>query len=81
MEKKEDKDTRYFIDVDMKTQTILNWDYGQREILVAQKLSAPFHLRIFITRGQYSKLVKMHSNLENIFPVHQNVDNFHQCQE
>jgi hypothetical protein len=55
MRKKEDKNTRYFIDVDIQTRTVLNWDYGQRDKL-AQKLPNPFHRRIFVTKGQYHKL-------------------------
>jgi len=57
MRKKEDKNTRYFIDLDLKTRRIINWDYGQRDML-AQKLEEPFHKRIFITKGQYNKLEK-----------------------
>lgn len=53
--KKEDKDTRYFIDVDLKTRKMLNWDYGQRQNL-AQELDEPFQTRIFITKGQYNKI-------------------------
>jgi hypothetical protein len=60
MRKKEDKNTRYFIDVDLNTRKILNWDYDQRDKL-AQKLANPFHRRIFITKGQYNKLVTKHA--------------------
>ncbi len=56
MKKKEDKNTRYFIDLDLKTQKILKCDYDQRENL-EQKLCKPLH-RIFITKGQYNKLDK-----------------------
>lgn len=57
MRKKEDENTRYFIDLDLKTQKILNWDYDQRDKLV-QELTEPFHQRIFISKGQYHKLEK-----------------------
>jgi len=34
--KKEDGDTRYFIDLDLKTGKIPGWDYDRRERLVSQ---------------------------------------------
>jgi hypothetical protein len=52
-----DKNTRYFIDIDLKTRKILNWDYGERDNL-AQELATPFHHRIFISKGQYNKIEK-----------------------
>jgi hypothetical protein len=58
MKKQEDRNTRYFIDLDLKTRKILNWDYDQRDKLVTQKITEPFHRRIFITKGQYNKLEK-----------------------
>ena len=30
MKKKEDKETRYFIDLDLKTQKVLRWDYESK---------------------------------------------------
>ena len=65
MRKKEDKDTRYFIDLDLRTGKILDWDYDQRNKLSVPKLAKPYHHRIFITRGQYNKLEKKHSELSN----------------
>jgi len=58
MKKKEDKDTRYFIDLDLKTRKIINWDCDQRHDLFGQELASPFYHRIFLTRGQYNKLVQ-----------------------
>lgn len=55
MKKKEDKETRYYIDLDLRTRKILTWDYDQRDKLV-QKLENPSHQRVFITKGQYNKL-------------------------
>jgi hypothetical protein len=55
MKKKEDKETRYYIDLALRTRKILNWDYDQRNKLV-QNLENPDHQRIFITKGQYNKL-------------------------
>jgi hypothetical protein len=54
--KKEDKETRYFIDLDLEKRTILNWDYDQRNELV-QELPKPKQ-RVVITKGQYNKLVE-----------------------
>jgi len=58
MKKKEDKNTRYFIDFDLRTRTIINWDYGQRDKLAVQELAQPFHHRVFISKGQYNKFEK-----------------------
>jgi len=41
MTKKQDKNTRYYIDLDLKNRKILNWDYAQRDKLA---------------KGQYNKL-------------------------
>ena len=38
MKKKEDKDTRYYIDLDLKARKILNWNYDQRHKLITEKL-------------------------------------------
>lgn len=56
MDINEDKETRYFIDLDLSSRIILNWDHGQRVDLV-QKLENPLHQRIFISKGQFNKLV------------------------
>ena len=56
MMKKEDKNTRYFIDIDIRTKKILNWNFDKRDKLAVQELSSPFHVRIYITRGRYNKL-------------------------
>ncbi|HBS88434.1 MAG: hypothetical protein A2W91_14890 [Bacteroidetes bacterium GWF2_38_335] len=53
--KPKNKDTRYYIDLDLKNMRIIKWDYDQRQGL-AQTLSDPFHQRIFITKGQYNKI-------------------------
>jgi len=57
MKKTKDKNTRYYIDLDLKTRKIINWDYGQRDKL-SQELTNPSHQRVFITKGQYNKLEK-----------------------
>ncbi len=58
MKRTEDSETRYYIDLDLKTRTIVSWGFDQRATLVKQKAASPFHERIFITRGQYYKIEK-----------------------
>ena len=57
MDRTEDSETRYFIDIDLKTQKVVQWGLGQRETLVSQEMAEPHHHRVFISRGQYHKLV------------------------
>ena len=66
MRKREDSETRYFIDLDLKSGEILSWDYDQRERLVKQGLAKPYHHRVFITKGQYKKLEKKYSEMSEI---------------
>ncbi len=54
--KPKDKDTRYYIDLDLESKKIIGWDYGQRQILIQEKMDDPSCVRIFITEGQYNKL-------------------------
>lgn len=58
MKKTENKETRYFIDIDLKTRKLVHWDYDQRANLKDQKADTPEHHRIFLTKGQYNKLIK-----------------------
>jgi hypothetical protein len=55
MTKTIDSDTRFYIDIDIKTKKVIGWDYGQRQEL-EQELPNQNHRRIFITKGQYNKL-------------------------
>jgi len=50
-----DSDTRFYIDIDIKTKEVIGWNYGRRQELV-QKLPGFSQRRIFITKGQYNKL-------------------------
>lgn len=52
-----DSDTRFYIDIDLKNKLVIQWGYGQRQEL-EQDLPGPNHCRIFITQGQYNKLIK-----------------------
>jgi len=60
MDNKIDTDTRFYIDIDIKNEKILSWDYGNRYVL-AQKLPNPNHCRIFITKGHYNKFKNLKS--------------------
>jgi len=53
---KEDKNTRYVVDINTKTLKIASWHYDHKEKL-AQKLEDPNLHRVFLTKGQYHKLV------------------------
>ena len=55
MTKEINSDTRFYIDVDMRTKKVIDWDYGSRYEL-EQELPNPDHRRIFITKGQFNKL-------------------------
>lgn len=56
MRKREDKNTRYFIDINLTEQKVLGWDFEQRETLASEEASAQHIHRIFISKGQYNKL-------------------------
>ena len=51
----EDKDTRFYIDLDLAAKAIVGWDHGNRHDLV-QDLPLPCQ-RIFVSKGQYNKLL------------------------
>ena len=58
MKEQEDKDTRYFIDLDLRTRRILVWDYDNRHKLARQEPEEPFHHRVYVSKGQFNKLVQ-----------------------
>jgi len=58
MPKQIDANTRFYIDIDIKIKKIIDWNYGQRQD-IEQKLSNPERIRIFITKGQYNKLLNI----------------------
>lgn len=59
----EDGETRYFIDLDLRTRRILDWGFDQRSRLAKQKPESTDHVRIYVTRGQFNKLDKKHREL------------------
>lgn len=66
MKKKEDKNTRYFIDLNLITNEIINWDSDQRDLLAEEKINIPGLHRVFISKGQYNKLVEKNMKLEGM---------------
>jgi hypothetical protein len=65
MPKKEDRDTRYYLDLDLESLAILDWDYDQRQKLFVQRLAKPSHHRVFLTKGQYNKLAAKYRELRS----------------
>ncbi len=61
--RREDSETRYFIDLDLRTRRILDWGFDQRVKLAKQEPKGPAHLRVYVTRGQFNKLEKLHQEL------------------
>ena len=55
MSKNADK-TYYFIDIDLQSRQIIGWGTETRD-QVEVKLTSGYH-RVFLSRGQYNKLVK-----------------------
>lgn len=51
-----DKDTRYYLDINVKTWEVANKGLGDRHDLIKNMPSYPIH-RVFITKGQYDKLL------------------------
>lgn len=65
MEKVINRDTRYYIDLDLRNQKILYWNYGDRHLLFAEKPAKHYYHRIYITKGQYKKLEEKYQELLN----------------
>jgi len=58
MGKVQNKDTRYFIEVDMGTLKVVCNDYDQKQNLDKGKQNNPNVHRLFLTEGQYNKFVE-----------------------
>ena len=52
----EDNDTRYYLDIDLTTKKIIEWNYGPKDQLATKLVGNSMH-RIFLTKGQYQKLI------------------------
>jgi len=57
MKKIEDKDTRYYIEIDLKTRKVIANDFDQKQNLDKGKQNNPELHRLFLTKGQYTKFV------------------------
>lgn len=65
MKKCEDANTRYYIDLDLRSGKILACDYDQKSKLVKQEMGKPSHHRVYITKGQFNKLAVKQASLED----------------
>ncbi len=57
MEKIQNRDTRYFIEIDLKTLKVLNNGYDQKDNLDKGRQNDPKIHRLFLTKGQYNKFI------------------------
>ena len=62
MSKIQDKNTRYFIEIDLKNLKIIRCSFDQKENLDKGRQNDPGIHRLFLTKGQYTKLVNRCSN-------------------
>lgn len=58
----QDKDTRYFIEINLKNLKIINCSFDQKDNLNKGRQNDPAIHRLFLTKGQYSKFVERCSN-------------------
>ena len=55
MAKIQNEDTRYFIDIEIKTLKIVGKGYDQKQNLDKGRQTNPKIHRLFLTKGQYNK--------------------------
>lgn len=67
MERIEDGDTRYFIEIDLDNLEIIRCGFDQKQILdKGQQKTQGIH-RLFLTKGQYKKFVsRCQTELESV---------------
>ena len=58
MTKIQNRDTRYFIEIDLVTLKIVGNGYDQKQNLDEGRQTNPKLHRLFLTKGQYNKLVE-----------------------
>ena len=64
MSKLQDKDTRYFVEIDLKSLKIIKCSFNQKDNLNKGRQNDPAVHRLFITKGQYAKFVdRCHNEL------------------
>ena len=54
----ENKDTRYFIDIDLKTHKVVGKGYKQKQNLDKGQQTNPERHRLFLSKGQYNQFTK-----------------------
>lgn len=57
-----DKDTQYFIEINLKNLKIIKCSFDQKNNLNKGRQNDPAIHRLFLTKGQYSKFVERCSN-------------------
>ncbi len=57
MARVKDKDTRYFVEIDLKSLKIIRCSYEQKQKLDKGRQDDPNVHRLFLTKGQYGKFV------------------------
>ncbi|WDD97436.1 hypothetical protein [Thalassomonas actiniarum] len=58
MSKIQDKDTRYFIEINLATLKVTRCGYDQKENLDKGRQTNPAVHRLFVTEGQFNKMVE-----------------------
>ncbi|WP_281555987.1 hypothetical protein [Thalassomonas sp. RHCl1] len=58
MSKIQDKDTRYFIEINLATLKVTKCAYDQKENLDKGRQTNPAVHRLFVTEGQFNKMVE-----------------------
>ncbi len=62
MSKIQDKNTRYFIDINLGNLKIIRCSFDQKENLDKGRQNDPTIHRLFLTKGQYNKLISRCAN-------------------
>ena len=62
MSRIQDKNTRYFIEIDLGSLKVIRCSFDQKENLDKGRQNKPSGHRIFLTKGQYNKLVSRCAN-------------------
>lgn len=58
MTRDQNKDRRFFIDLEIKTLKVVNHGYDHKKNLDSGRQPHPERHRIFLTEGQYNKFIK-----------------------
>ncbi len=63
MSRIQDKDTRYFVEIDLDSLKIIRCCFDQKQNLNKGRQNDPTVHRLFLTKGQYNKLVNRCANM------------------